>query len=213
MRKINEIVIHATATRPDFMADATPVERLQEVTRWHVETNGWSDIGYHYLIDRGGQLLNGRRVSRAGAHVKGRNANSIGVALFGGFGGVKDQSFQDNFTPEQGETLRRLIDSLQNEYGPGLKVSGHHEYANKACPCFDVRRWLNNRPPRSNPAQSTTLQASATAAVSGATGVATALSALDGMAQIVIVVAACVAALALLVIMRERIRKWAAGDR
>lgn len=68
-------------------------------------------------------------------------------------------------------------------------------------------------PPRSSPIKSTTLQASATAAVSGATGVATAVSALDGTAQIVIIVAACVAALALLWIMRERIRKWGKGDR
>lgn len=213
MRKINELIVHCTATPSNFMSSATPAQRVDEVRRWHVEDNGWSDIGYHYLIDRGGQLLNGRPVSRAGAHVKGHNSDTIGISLFGGKGGTKNQSFEDNFTPEQGETLRRLINQLQNEYGPGLKISGHQEYANKACPCFDVRGWLNNRPPRNNPAQSTTLQASATAVVSGATGVTTALSALDGVAQIIVVVAACVAALALLVIMRERVRKWAAGDR
>jgi len=213
MRKINELIVHCTATPPNFMPTATPAQRVDEVRRWHVEDNGWSDIGYHYLIDRGGQLLNGRHISRAGAHVKGHNKDTIGISLFGGKGGTKDQAFEDNFTPEQGETLRKLIDRLQGEYGPSLKISGHQEYANKACPCFEIRGWLNNRPPRTNPAQSTTLQASATAAVSGATGVATALSALDGTAQIVVVVAACVGAFALLWIMRERIRKWAAGDR
>ena len=66
---------------------------------------------------------------------------------------------------------------------------------------------------RTNPAQSTTIQASAAAAVSGATGVATAVSALDGTAQIVIIAAACVAGLALLWIMNERLRRWAAGDK
>ncbi len=213
MRNIDEAIIHCTATYPDFMADASSGQRVLEVKRWHVEERGWSDIGYHYLIDRNGELLHGRPVRLAGAHVRGHNANSIGIALFGGKDGTKDQAFEENFTAEQAETLRMLIDRLQSQYGPNLKISGHHDYANKACPCFDVRRWLNNRPVRTNPVQSTTLQASATAAVSGAAGVATAVSALDGAAQIVIIVAACVAALALLWIMRERIRKWGKGDR
>ena len=213
MREINEIIVHCTATPPGFMADATPSQRLDEVRRWHVEDNGWSDTGYHYLIDLGGQLLNGRPISKAGAHVKGHNSDTVGISLFGGKGGTKDQAFEDNFTPEQGETLRKLINRLQSEYGPDLKISGHQEYANKACPCFDVRRWLNNRPVRTSAVQSTTLQASATAAVSGATGVATAVSALDGTAQTIVIAAAAVAALALLWIMRERIRKWGSGER
>ena len=101
MREINEIIVHCTATPPNFMADATPAQRVDEVRRWHVEDNGWSDIGYHYLIDRGGQLLNGRPISKAGAHVKGHNSDTIGVSLFGGKGGTKDQAFEDNFTPKQ----------------------------------------------------------------------------------------------------------------
>ena len=213
MREINEIIVHCTATPPNFMADATPAQRVDEVRRWHVEDNGWSAAGYHFLVDRGGQLLNGRPISKAGAHVKGHNSDTIGVSLFGGKGGTKDQAFEDNFTPKQGETLRKLINRLQSEYGPDLKISGHHEYANKACPCFDVRRWLNNRPVRTSAVQSTTLQASAAAAVSGATGVAAAVSALDGTAQIVIIVAACFAGFALLWICKERIRKWGQGDR
>jgi len=213
MREINEIIVHCTATPPNFMADATPAQRVDEVRRWHVEDNAWSAVGYHFLVDRGGQLLNGRPISKAGAHVKSHNSDTIGVSLFGGKGGTKDQAFEDNFTPKQGETLRKLIDRLQSEYGPGLKVSGHQEYANKACPCFDVRRWLNNRPVRTSAVQSTTLQATGAAAVSGATGVATAVSALDGTAQIVVIVAACFAGFALLWIFKERIRKWGQGDR
>lgn len=213
MRPINEIVVHCTATYPDFMADASSGQRVLEVKRWHVEDNKWSDIGYHYLIDRSGELLHGRPLRLAGAHVRGHNANSIGVALFGGKGGTKDQAFEENFTAEQAETLRKLIDRLEGQYGPDLKISGHQDYANKACPCFDVRRWLNNRPVRTSAVQSTTLQASVTAAVSGGTGAATAVSMLDGTAQIVVLVSAAVAALGLIWIMRERIRKWGKGER
>jgi lysozyme len=62
-------------------------------------------------------------------------------------------------------------------------------------------------------AQSTTLQAVAGAATAGAGGVATAVGKLDGTAQYIVIGTACVVALALLWIARERVRKWAAGDR
>ncbi len=66
---------------------------------------------------------------------------------------------------------------------------------------------------RQNPAQSTTLQASATQVAAAAGTGATALAALDGIAQIAALTLAGVIALAALWIMRERLRKWAAGDR
>ena len=36
-------------------------------------------------------------------------------------------------------SLKKLVDELKNEYGINL-VSGHNEYANKACPCFNVKK-------------------------------------------------------------------------
>jgi len=61
--------------------------------------------------------------------------------------------------------------------------------------------------------QSTTLQAAVAGGAAGATGVVTAVSSLDGNAQMLVIAAAVVSALALAWIARERIRKWAAGDR
>jgi hypothetical protein len=66
---------------------------------------------------------------------------------------------------------------------------------------------------RSSPVKSTTLQATAGTAVAGATGAATAVSQLDGTAQLVVIGAAVLAGLLLIWIARERLRKWAEGDR
>jgi N-acetylmuramoyl-L-alanine amidase len=85
MRHINEIIVHATATRPEWMAGNSTVEKRDEITRWHVEARGWSDIGYHMIIDRDGTRATGRPTFRIGAHVKGHNSNSLGVSLIGGF--------------------------------------------------------------------------------------------------------------------------------
>jgi len=69
------------------------------------------------------------------------------------------------------------------------------------------------RPDRSSPTKSTTIQASALQVASGAGAGIAALGALDGTAQIVALVLAGVVVLAAFWVMRERLRKWASGDR
>ena len=84
----------------------------------------------------------GRPVERTGAHVGGRNKTTIGVSLVGGRGGIADGEFSDNFTPEQEASLRQLIEDYKKQFPSITKVSGHNEYASKACPCFSVKAWL-----------------------------------------------------------------------
>lgn len=142
MRHINEIIIHATATRPNWRKGQRTSTKVAEVKRWHVGGNGWSDIGYHYLIDRDGTVAKGRPIERTGAHVKGRNSNSIGVAMFGGHGGTASDQFADHFTDDQLDALNRLIADLQKKFPEITQISGHNQYAAKACPCFSVPAWL-----------------------------------------------------------------------
>tara|TARA_R110000737_G_scaffold72378_1_gene100876 strand:+ start:3107 stop:3613 length:507 start_codon:yes stop_codon:yes gene_type:complete len=146
MRKINEIIVHATATQPKWMAGKGAAAKRDEIRRWHVEDRGWSDIGYHMIIDRDGTRARGRAEDRVGAHVRGRNTNSLGVSLVGGYGGAETDAFSDHFTPEQDDALRELIAEWTKVYPKITQVSGHNEYAAKACPCFNVRAWQVQKP-------------------------------------------------------------------
>lgn len=69
------------------------------------------------------------------------------------------------------------------------------------------------KPPRSNPMKSTTLQATAATATAGATGVAAMLAALSPAAQIIVLVCASVGLFGLGWIARERLKRWARGDK
>ena len=211
MRNVTEIIIHCTATRADWWKSKSSQAKVNEVRRWHKDKS-WSDIGYHYLIDRDGTVVDGRPVEKVGAHVKGHNTGTIGVSLFGGFSSNENDKFSDHYTPEQETALRDLLNKLKRKYPSITKASGHNEYAAKACPGFNVREWLFDKKPRSI-VKSTTLQATVGTAVAGATGAGTAIAALDDTAQLIIIAAACVAGLLLLYIARERIRKWAKGER
>jgi N-acetyl-anhydromuramyl-L-alanine amidase AmpD len=141
MRTINEIIIHCSATYPNWMAGHSAQEKTNEIRRWHMQERKWSDIGYHYVIDRDGHVGNGRPVWRMGAHVRGHNATTIGLCLIGGAQSAATDKFEDHFTLDQDRVLRQLIVDLQKGY-PGIKkISGHNQYAAKACPGFYVPDW------------------------------------------------------------------------
>lgn len=138
-RRISRIIIHCTATPEgkDFT--------VADIRRMH-KAQGWSDIGYHYVIYRDGSIYEGRDINVVGAHCQGYNTGSIGVVYVGGLtatvpGDSSSGSPKDTRTPEQRAALRRLVAQLRRMY-PTATVHGHREFANKACPCFDVGREL-----------------------------------------------------------------------
>lgn len=136
MRQLDIIIIHCSATPPSMDIGA------EEIRKWHLE-RGFSDIGYHYVIKRNGELEVGRPLDKPGAHCKGHNARSIGVCLVGGAekqGGKLISAC--NFTELQWSALDLLVSSLLEKYPSIQSVRGHNEFAAKDCPCFDVQEWL-----------------------------------------------------------------------
>jgi N-acetylmuramoyl-L-alanine amidase len=129
MRPINRIIIHCTAT-PEGR-DVT----ISEVRKWHI-VRGWRDVGYHFLIRLDGTVETGRPIEQAGAHVKGFNSDSIGIAYAGGCDAKMKP--KDTRTVEQKCALRDLVGKLERQF-PNATVHGHNEFdKGKACPSFDV---------------------------------------------------------------------------
>lgn len=121
---------------------ATPEGRdytVADIDRWHKQ-RGWKGIGYHYVIYRDGSIHTGRKIEEIGAHCTGQNADSIGICYIGGVA-TDGKTPKDTRTPAQKATLRGLINELKAKF-PGITVHGHREFANKACPCFDVKTEL-----------------------------------------------------------------------
>lgn len=154
MRPISGIIIHCTATQANWWADKTTSQKVAEIKRWHVEKpptgRGWRDIGYHYLIDRDGTVATGRPLDQVGAHVQGHNTGTIGISLFGGHGSSETDAFNDNFTAAQDRALRLLIAKLQVQFGK-VPVTGHNQYAAKACPGFNAPAWFAATPQTPKP--------------------------------------------------------------
>ena len=131
MRKIDEIIIHCSAT-----AEGRNFT-VEDVRRWH-KARGFVDVGYHYLVYLDGSVHVGRPLAQVGAHCLGHNAHSIGVCYIGGL--ARDgKTPKDTRTGLQKLALEALVQLLQLNY-PGATVHGHKEFAKKACPCFDVEQ-------------------------------------------------------------------------
>lgn len=138
MRKIDLIVVHCSAT-PEGKHFST-----ETIRDWHVNGNGWSDIGYHWVVELDGKVRAGRPEQRVGAHVSGYNRSSIGICYVGGMS--KDmKSSKDTRSQSQRESLEQLLLELKVRY-PEAIIKGHNDFSNKACPSFDAKEeycWIN----------------------------------------------------------------------
>jgi len=83
----NAIIHHTDNANAYSPADSAAM--VQAIYHFHVFTNGWCDVGYNFLVDRYGQIFEGRAggITSAviGAHAGGFNTGSTGVALIGEF--------------------------------------------------------------------------------------------------------------------------------
>lgn len=137
-RRIDYIAVHCTAT-PEGMA-----KTVEQIKQEHIK-QGWSDCGYHYVIEIDGSVHIGRDVDISGAHVDGYNANSIGVVYVGGLENKPNTPYallktKDTRTQAQKAELLSLLMDLRKLY-PNAKIQGHRDFpkVKKGCPSFDAK--------------------------------------------------------------------------
>ncbi len=120
----------------------------EDIRRYHKAAppagRGWSDIGYHGVIETSGDYFGGRPETSLGAHVECHNDGSLGVCLIG----------RDKFTPKQFETLRWILDKWTTSYKiDPSKILGHYQFdtakrQGKTCPNVPIEAiiywYLNN---------------------------------------------------------------------
>jgi hypothetical protein len=156
--RVQKLFVHHTVTD----ANADPVQQLQAMYAYHVQTRGWDDIGYNFLIDRNGTVYEGRwardyapgevhggedRLGRGvvGAQVEGYNSGTMGVSMMGTY---------DTAAPstQAQEGLVRFLAWKADRYGldplasntyvnPGSgligtfpNIAGHRDAGQTACP-------------------------------------------------------------------------------
>ena len=133
-RKISLIIIHCSASRSN---QRFTVDMLKDCHNARFHGKG---IGYHYYIERDGQLYQTRDENEVGIHARHYNAHSIGICYEGGLD--ENGKDTDTRTPEQKAALIALLRSLKTDY-PDAEIMGHCELegVHKACPCFSCQEY------------------------------------------------------------------------
>ncbi len=86
---IRAVFVHHTDSGNDYAPGDVP-RMIESFYDGHIEDNDWDDIGYNFLVDRTGTVYEGRAggIDNAviGAHTKGFNVGTVGIAAIGSFG-------------------------------------------------------------------------------------------------------------------------------
>jgi N-acetyl-anhydromuramyl-L-alanine amidase AmpD len=128
------IVIHSSNTKPRQKVNKAFIERQHRL-------KGRLWVGYHFILDRKGNIETGRSLDQIGAHAPGFDSQSIGICLAGGMD--QEGNPADNFTKDQRENLLTLLTYLHTQF-PQAIVVGHRDLpnANTSCPQFSVQQFL-----------------------------------------------------------------------
>ncbi|MFI6691374.1 FG-GAP-like repeat-containing protein [Streptomyces sp. NPDC050433] len=154
--KVQAVYIHHTVDSNNYSCGESAA-MVRAIMTYHVKTEGWNDLGYNFLVDKCGQVFEGRAggadLPVKGAHTYGFNSYSTGIALLGNFETGKPTSAalrsaarvtawklgQYGVSPTAKVTLTRLVTNADGSTSPGgdvtfNTVAGHRDGFNTACP-------------------------------------------------------------------------------
>lgn len=132
--------------------DARPTTRTgpavpQDIQRYHMDSNGWGDIGYNFVIDQAGNIFEGRGWDTLGAHAgTAGNAEGVGVQIH--IGGDQQPSAAAL------ASARWLHQQATARFGRTLTLKGHGDYMSTSCPGGPLRAIVRNGFPAAKPAPS-----------------------------------------------------------
>ncbi|WP_395106600.1 N-acetylmuramoyl-L-alanine amidase [Actinomadura sp. SCN-SB] len=128
--KRTEVVVH--------YSEGPPSQTPRQIQNFHMDSRGWSDIGYNFLVDTKGRIYEGRGWLVIGAHATGHNTSGIGVCMIGRDGDATDAAKR---------AIRWLYDEACRRAGRTLAKRGHRDVGSTACPGAELYAWVKKGMP------------------------------------------------------------------
>lgn len=134
MRKIDNIVLHCTATQP--------TATVASILNYWRKTLGWKKPGYHFIIKANGEVVALLSIEEVSNGVAGHNSDSIHISYIGGID--EKGRAKDTRTDKQKQSQIELIKKYKAMF-PNARVLGHRDFpgVTKECPSFDVADFLD----------------------------------------------------------------------
>ncbi|WP_017625897.1 peptidoglycan recognition protein family protein [Nocardiopsis chromatogenes] len=110
-----------------------PGQSVRSIQDFHMDGNGWADIGYNFLVDTSGTAYEGRGWLTVGAHAAPYNTSHIGICFIGQDGDA---------TGAAKAAIRALYDEANRRAGRTLSKTGHRDLNQTSCPGDDLAAWV-----------------------------------------------------------------------
>jgi hypothetical protein len=121
--RIGIIIHHTVYPEGDSQEDVQSL--LREIDQYHRERD-FGGIGYNLVVDYAGRLYEARGIDIMGAHTANVNRYNYGVAYMG--------DTRKRVTAEAVESIKLVVDLLQQHSNKSLAVAGHNEFRETLCP-------------------------------------------------------------------------------
>ncbi|MFD4142823.1 N-acetylmuramoyl-L-alanine amidase, partial [Streptomyces sp. NPDC058572] len=112
-----------------------PTQTPRQIQNYHMDSNGWDDIGYNFLVDRAGRVYEGRGWLAQGAHATGHNTTHLGVCFIGRDGEATTAALQ---------AIRAVYHRANKLTGKTLDKTWHGGLPGQSTPCpgSSLRAWV-----------------------------------------------------------------------
>lgn len=113
-----------------------PEQTVRAIQNFHMDSNGWPDIGYNWLVDRNGTIYEGRlyNYDAIGTHAADNNTRSIGCCFIGRDGDV---------TSAAKYSIREVYDEACRRCNKSLQMLGHRDVNSTSCPGDNLWTWVH----------------------------------------------------------------------
>ncbi|KAH8321683.1 hypothetical protein KR074_011623, partial [Drosophila pseudoananassae] len=134
-------VIHHTAGNY-CSTKAACITQLKNIQSYHMDSLGWADIGYNFLIGGDGNVYEGRGWNVMGAHATNWNSKSIGISFLGNYN-------TNTLTSAQISAAKGLLSDAvsRGQIISGYTLYGHRQVGSTECPGTniwnEIRTWSN----------------------------------------------------------------------
>lgn len=155
-RTLVGVVLHHTAGPNEYSSVAEAMQQIRNDQRYHIEGRGWCDIGYNFIVDKWGNIYEGRADSLTkpviGVHAGGFNTGTVGISMLGSYGTVNPAPavqesvaqiaawrLREYHRDPAGSHVYHTLGGENSKYPAGTNVTlpvvfAHRDVGNTACP-------------------------------------------------------------------------------
>jgi hypothetical protein len=140
------VAIHYSAAESDWAADhGDCAGRVRGIQRFHMDSRGWADLAYSWLVCQHGYRIAGRGLGlrSAAQGTNEGNASWHAVCFLG-----SDREGRADVTPEAKQAIADCIQTVRARYPAATAVRPHSAFHSTACPGDELRAWITGGLPR-----------------------------------------------------------------